>query len=121
MLAAVLDPAELQAGDLIAPETPGGIALTVRNRRLYRWRTRLLFWWNARDWHDVFSRPAMPIYLHERLSAWVRGEVESGRYVPAAKRAELLLSIARGELDERSGSYLDAGAWPMRAAVPGVA
>jgi NAD(P)-dependent dehydrogenase (short-subunit alcohol dehydrogenase family) len=70
---------------------------------------------------QAFACRAEPGSAAARLSAWVRGEVSSGRYVPAAKSAELLLSIARGELDERSGSYLDAGAWPMRAAVPGVA
>ncbi len=65
----------LQPGDVIALGTPGGITLTVRGRALYRFLGFLLFWWNARDWHDAFFGKDVANYLHQgdRLFQWGEG------------------------------------------------
>lgn len=64
----------LHPGDVIALGTPGGIALTVRGRSFYRLLGHLLFWWDARDWHDAFFRNVGD-YLHQgdRLFLWGEG------------------------------------------------
>jgi 2-keto-4-pentenoate hydratase/2-oxohepta-3-ene-1,7-dioic acid hydratase in catechol pathway len=65
----------LQPGDVIALGTPGGITLTVRGRAFYRLLGHLLFWWDARDWHDAFFGKDVANYLHQgdRLFLWGEG------------------------------------------------
>jgi 2-keto-4-pentenoate hydratase/2-oxohepta-3-ene-1,7-dioic acid hydratase in catechol pathway len=73
-LASTPDASVLQAGDVIALGTPGGVTLTVRGRSLYRILGYLMFWWNARDWHDAFF-DNIGDYLHagDRLFLWGEG------------------------------------------------
>jgi 2-keto-4-pentenoate hydratase/2-oxohepta-3-ene-1,7-dioic acid hydratase in catechol pathway len=73
-LAPMQDAAKLQPGDVIALGTPGGITLTVRGRGLIRFLNRILFWWNARDWHDAFFGPNLANYLHEGDMLFLWGE-----------------------------------------------
>jgi 2-keto-4-pentenoate hydratase/2-oxohepta-3-ene-1,7-dioic acid hydratase in catechol pathway len=85
ILRAALDPAGalaptteanvLHPGDVIALGTPGGITLTVRGRAFYRFLGHLLFWWDARDWHDAFFGKDVANYLHQgdRLLLWGEG------------------------------------------------
>jgi len=74
-LAPSKDASALQPGDVIALGTPGGITLTVRHRKLYRLLGFLLFWWDARDWHDAFFGKDVANYLHQgdRLFQWGEG------------------------------------------------
>jgi hypothetical protein len=60
---------------VIALGTPGGITLTVRGRSFYRFLGFLLFWWDARDWHDAFFGKDVANYLHQgdRLFQWGEG------------------------------------------------
>jgi 2-keto-4-pentenoate hydratase/2-oxohepta-3-ene-1,7-dioic acid hydratase in catechol pathway len=73
-LASTGDAASLQPGDVIALGTPGGITLTVRGRALYRFLGFVLFWWNARDWHDAFFAKDVGNYLHQGDRLWQWGE-----------------------------------------------
>jgi 2-keto-4-pentenoate hydratase/2-oxohepta-3-ene-1,7-dioic acid hydratase in catechol pathway len=85
ILRAALDPKQalastpasdrLYRGDVIALGTPGGITLTVRGRTFYRILGKVLFWWNARDWHDAFFGKDVANYLHQgdRLFLWGEG------------------------------------------------
>ncbi|HET9480643.1 MAG TPA: fumarylacetoacetate hydrolase family protein [Candidatus Polarisedimenticolia bacterium] len=65
----------LETGDVVALGTPGGIALTVRRTRMLRMLDRILFWWDARDWHEAFFGRDAPLYLREgdRLFLWGEG------------------------------------------------
>jgi 2-keto-4-pentenoate hydratase/2-oxohepta-3-ene-1,7-dioic acid hydratase in catechol pathway len=73
-LASTPDATILNAGDVIALGTPGGVTLTVRGRSFYRILGMLMFWWNARDWHDAFFANIAD-YLHagDRLFQWGEG------------------------------------------------
>ena len=73
-LAPTHDATKLQAGDVIALGTPGGITLTVGNRKLIRFLNRLFFWWDARDWHDAFFGKDVANYLHEGDALFLWGE-----------------------------------------------
>lgn len=73
-LAPTHDATKLQAGDVIALGTPGGIALTVRGRARIRFLNKLLFWWNALDWHDAFFGKDVANYLHEGDTLFLWGE-----------------------------------------------
>jgi 2-keto-4-pentenoate hydratase/2-oxohepta-3-ene-1,7-dioic acid hydratase in catechol pathway len=73
-LAPTCDATKLQAGDVIALGTPGGITLTVGNRKLLRFLNRLLFWFDARDWHDAFFDKDVTNYLHEGDALFLWGE-----------------------------------------------
>jgi len=85
ILRAALDPSQalastpnatvLHPGDVIALGTPGGITLTVSGRAFYRFLDPILFWWNARDWHDAFFGKDVANYLHQgdRLLLWGEG------------------------------------------------
>lgn len=84
LLRAALDPKgaltfpgerKLEAGDVLALGTPGGIVLTVANRRLYDWLDFFLFWWDARDWHDAFFGRDQGMYLcdGDRVFLWAEG------------------------------------------------
>jgi 2-keto-4-pentenoate hydratase/2-oxohepta-3-ene-1,7-dioic acid hydratase in catechol pathway len=74
-LAPAVDANVLHPGDVIALGTPGGITLTVRGRAFYRFLGFLLFWWDARDWHDAFFGKDVANYLHQgdRLLLWGEG------------------------------------------------
>jgi 2-keto-4-pentenoate hydratase/2-oxohepta-3-ene-1,7-dioic acid hydratase in catechol pathway len=73
-LASTHDATVLQAGDVIALGTPGGIALTVRRRGLIRFLNKVLFWWSALDWHDAFFGKDVANYLHEGDALFLWGE-----------------------------------------------
>ena len=73
-LAPTHDAAKLQAGDVIALGTPGGITLTVRHRSLLRFLGHVLFWWDARDWHDAFFRKDIANYLYDGDALFLWGE-----------------------------------------------
>ena len=73
-LAPAHDVTKLQPGDVIALGTPGGITLTVGNRRLIRFMNKILFWWKARDWHDAFFRKNVANYLHTGDALFLWGE-----------------------------------------------
>jgi len=73
-LAPTHDVTKLQSGDVIALGTPGGITLTVRNRGLLRFLNKVLFWWNARDWHDAFFGRDIANYLHAGDALFLWGE-----------------------------------------------
>lgn len=64
----------LRRGDVIALGTPGGISLTVANRGFYSFLAGVLFWWNARDWHDAFFKKDVPNYLHDGDELLLWGE-----------------------------------------------
>lgn len=72
-LAPTHEASRLQPGDVIALGTPGGITLTVRSRGLIRFLNNILFWWNARDWHDAFFGNVAN-YLHEGDALFLWGE-----------------------------------------------
>jgi 2-keto-4-pentenoate hydratase/2-oxohepta-3-ene-1,7-dioic acid hydratase in catechol pathway len=73
-LAPTHDATILQAGDVIALGTPGGIALTVRGRGRIRLLNKVLFWWSALDWHDAFFGKDVANYLHEGDALFLWGE-----------------------------------------------
>ncbi len=73
-LAPTHDATKLQPGDVIALGTPGGIVLTVKGRRMIRFLNRILFWWNALDWHDAFFRKDVGNYLHDGDALFLWGE-----------------------------------------------
>lgn len=73
-LAPAHDVKELQPGDVLALGTPGGITLTVGNRRWIRFMNHVLFWWDARDWHDAFFEKDIANYLHEGDALFLWGE-----------------------------------------------
>jgi 2-keto-4-pentenoate hydratase/2-oxohepta-3-ene-1,7-dioic acid hydratase in catechol pathway len=64
----------LHAGDVIALGTPGGIALTVNRGRMLRVLDKLLFWWDAIDWHDAFFERDRSKYLQEGDQVFLWGE-----------------------------------------------
>ena len=74
-LAPTHDATRLQPGDVIALGTPGGITLTVGSRRMLRFLNKVIFWWNALDWHDAFFGKDVANYLHEgdALFLWGQG------------------------------------------------
>ena len=59
---------------MIALGTPGGITLTVRGRGMIRFLNKVLFWWNALDWHDAFFGKDVANYLHEGDALFLWGE-----------------------------------------------
>ena len=73
-LAPTPDATKLQPGDVIALGTPGGITLTVGNRGWIRFLNRILFWWDARDWHDAFFEKDVANYLHDGDALFLWGE-----------------------------------------------
>ncbi|HKY50420.1 MAG TPA: hypothetical protein VJP45_04115, partial [Candidatus Limnocylindria bacterium] len=73
-LAPTHDATKLQAGDVIALGTPGGITLTVGNRKMLRFLNRVFFWWDSRDWHDAFFEKDIENYLHEGDALFLWGE-----------------------------------------------
>ena len=73
-LAPTHDATKLQAGDVIALGTPGGITLTVRGRGRIRLLNKLLFWWDALDWHDAFFGKDVANYLHQGDALFLWGE-----------------------------------------------
>jgi 2-keto-4-pentenoate hydratase/2-oxohepta-3-ene-1,7-dioic acid hydratase in catechol pathway len=73
-LAPTHDATKLQAGDVIALGTPGGITLTVRGRGRIRFLNKLLFWWDALDWHDAFFGKDVANYLHQGDALFLWGE-----------------------------------------------
>jgi 2-keto-4-pentenoate hydratase/2-oxohepta-3-ene-1,7-dioic acid hydratase in catechol pathway len=73
-LAPTYDATTLQPGDVLALGTPGGITLTVGNRGWIRFLNRVLFWWDARDWHDAFFGKDIANYLHEGDALFLWGE-----------------------------------------------
>lgn len=73
-LAPTHDATKLQLGDVIALGTPGGITLTVGSRRMIRFLNRILFWWNALDWHDAFFGKDIANYLHDGDALFLWGE-----------------------------------------------
>jgi 2-keto-4-pentenoate hydratase/2-oxohepta-3-ene-1,7-dioic acid hydratase in catechol pathway len=73
-LAPTHDATKLQAGDVIALGTPGGITLTVRGRGRIRFLNKILFWWNALDWHDAFFGKDVANYLHQGDAVFLWGE-----------------------------------------------
>jgi 2-keto-4-pentenoate hydratase/2-oxohepta-3-ene-1,7-dioic acid hydratase in catechol pathway len=73
-LAETPEASALQPGDVIALGTPGGITLTVQGRGLIRALNKILFWWNARDWHDAFFGRSIANYLHEGDALFVWGD-----------------------------------------------
>lgn len=64
----------LHAGDVIALGTPGGIALTVNRGRMLRVLDKVLFWWDAIDWHDAFFGRDRENYLQEGDEVFLWGE-----------------------------------------------
>jgi 2-keto-4-pentenoate hydratase/2-oxohepta-3-ene-1,7-dioic acid hydratase in catechol pathway len=73
-LAPTHDATKLHPGDVIALGTPGGIVLTVQGRRMIRVLNRILFWWNALDWHDAFFGKDVGNYLHDGDALFLWGE-----------------------------------------------
>ena len=73
-LASTHEVTALQAGDVIALGTPGGITLTVKGRGMIRVLNKVLFWWNARDWHDAFFGRSVSNYLHQGDTLFLWGE-----------------------------------------------
>jgi hypothetical protein len=49
--------------------------LTVTDRGLLRFLDRVLFWWDALDWHDAFFGKDHENYLHEgdQIFLWAEG------------------------------------------------
>jgi len=73
-LAPTHDATKLQAGDVLALGTPGGITLTVSGRGWIRFLNTVLFWWDALDWHDAFFGKDIANYLHEGDALFLWGE-----------------------------------------------
>ena len=64
----------LEAGDIVALGTPGGIALTVNRSRGLDFLQKVLFWWDAIDWHDAFFGRDRSNYLQPGDEVFLWGE-----------------------------------------------
>ena len=65
----------LEAGDIVVLGTPGGTVITSRSHALVDVLEDLVFWWDARDWHDAFFSNDIPLYLHhgDEVFYWAEG------------------------------------------------
>jgi 2-keto-4-pentenoate hydratase/2-oxohepta-3-ene-1,7-dioic acid hydratase in catechol pathway len=65
----------LEPGDIICLGTPGGTVITGKSPRLVNFLNAALFWWNPRDWHDVFFDEGAGLYLHDgdAVFFWAEG------------------------------------------------
>lgn len=69
------DERRIEAGDVVALGTPGGIVLTVDRGRMYSLLDSVLFWWDAIDWHNAFFRRDRANYLQQgdEVFLWADG------------------------------------------------